>query len=267
LALSRIFLEDLKPYAIILIWSLMGYISGYISNKREGQSRPLLGSFVGSLSLAPLVLLDKNYADIVFITLLLSIGILSTRYSITLLERKPSKKAEISLKKRPIGVREILEAKKVTLRDMDPERLFKGVANYSEIKQELTEAIIWPLIRSDLAKEYGVKMAKGILLFGPSGCGKTLLSKAVTEELEVPFIYITGSDVLSESLTKAMNKIKGAFYRAKENAPSIIFIDELDELAPVRGTGFPGLVGELLSNMDDIKEFKGIVILAASNRP
>jgi len=273
LALSRIFLEDLKPYAIILIWSLMGYVSGYLSENREGFSRPILSSLGGSLTLLPLVLLEKSYLNLFLTILPVSIGLLSIRYSLVVLERKEAvEKAEISRKKRPMGVREILEAKKVTLRDMNPEKLFSGIADYTEVKQELTEAIIWPLIRSDLAREYRVEMAKGILLFGPPGCGKTLLMRTLAESTGLPFIHVKLGEILSKWYGETERNLQTIFERARAMKPCIIFLDELDSIGKRRDLYSsddvtPRVLSLMLSEMDGMKSGGGIVVVGATNMP
>jgi len=273
LALSRIFLEDLKPYLIILIWSLMGYISGYLSEKREGISRPFLSSLGGSLALLSLVFLDKSYLNLFLIILPISIGLTSIKYSLVLLKRKEAvEKAEISLKKRPAGIREILEAKKITLKEMDPEKLFKGVADYGEVKQELTEAIIWPLIRSDLAREYGVEMAKGILLFGPPGCGKTLLMRTLAENTGLSFIHVKLGEILSKWYGESERNLLAIFERARAIKPCIIFLDELDSIGKRRDLYSsddvtPRLLSLMLSEMDGMRSEGGIVVVGATNMP
>ncbi|MEM4626027.1 MAG: AAA family ATPase [Candidatus Bilamarchaeaceae archaeon] len=145
---------------------------------------------------------------------------------------------------------------------------WKDVAGMEEVKRALLEAIELPLLREDLMKEFKIKPSKGILLFGPPGTGKTLLVKAAANELHVSFQTLSGADLSKEGFYKATSIIKEAFNRARENAPSILFIDEIETFAPARGMGATSdVVGQFLTEMDGIKELKGVVVIAATNMP
>jgi len=145
---------------------------------------------------------------------------------------------------------------------------WKDVAGMEEVKQALLETIQLPLLREDLMKEFKIKPSKGILLFGPPGTGKTLLVKAAANELKVSFQTLSGADLSKEGYFKAASIIKEAFNRARENAPSILFIDEIETFAPARGVGATSdVVGQFLTEMDGIRELKGVVVIAATNVP
>ncbi|RLG46162.1 MAG: AAA family ATPase, partial [Thermoproteota archaeon] len=155
---------------------------------------------------------------------------------------------------------------------MDPEKLFKGLADYGEVKQELTEAIIWPLIRSDLAREYGVEMAKGILLFGPPGCGKTLLMKTLAENTGLSFIHVKLGEILSKWYGESERNLLAIFERARAMKPCIIFLDELDSIGKRRDLYSsddvtPRLLSLMLSEMDGMRSEGGIVVVGATNMP
>ena len=273
IVLSQMFLEDLRPYSIVLTWSLMGYLSGYLSEIKEGFYRPILSSIVGSSSLLPLFILDKGYLNLSLTVLPISMGLLGMRYSLTLLKRKEAViKAEIAREEQKIGIKEIYEAKKVVLKEMDSGKIFKGVVDYSEVKQEIAEAIVWPLIRSDLAREYDVKMARGILLFGPPGCGKTLLMKTLAENTGLAFIHVRLGEILSKWYGESERNLLALFDRAKAMKPCIIFLDELDSIGKRRDLYSsddvtPRLLSLMLSEMDGMRSEEGVVMVGATNMP
>ncbi|HIH22656.1 TPA: ATP-binding protein, partial [Candidatus Micrarchaeota archaeon] len=144
---------------------------------------------------------------------------------------------------------------------------WEDVAGLGDVKQALLETIELPLLREDLMKEFKVKPSKGILLFGPPGCGKTLMAKAASGELKASFQVLSGAEIMKLGYTQAVTVIKEAFNRARENAPAIIFVDEIETFAPQRGIGTSEVVGQLLTEMDGLKELKGVVVLGATNRP
>jgi len=141
-----------------------------------------------------------------------------------------------------------------------------------DVREALLEAIEIPLLHEDLLKEYKVEPIKGILLFGPPGCGKTMIVKAAANELKSTFIAISGADLLKMGYDGAVNEIKNAFNRAKENPPSLIFIDEVDSVAPSREIAAATplgekLVAQILNEMDGVKELRSVLFIGATNRP
>jgi len=146
------------------------------------------------------------------------------------------------------------------------------VGGLEEAKQALREAIEWPLMYPEIFKEAGAKPPQGILLCGPPGCGKTLLAKAVAAESEVNFINIKGPELMSKFVGESEKGIRETFRRAKQAAPCIIFFDEIDALAPRRGTGITDshvserVVSQLLTEMSGLEELHGVFVLAATNR-
>jgi len=146
---------------------------------------------------------------------------------------------------------------------------WEDVAGLDAVKQTLLETIELPLLREDLMKEYKIKPSKGILLFGPPGTGKTLIVKAASSELKASFQSLSGAEIMKLGYTQAVTVIKETFNRARENAPSIIFIDEIETFAPARGTMSVSseVVGQLLTEMDGLKDLKGVVVMAATNKP
>ena len=122
-----------------------------------------------------------------------------------------------------------------------------------------------------MLSEYKVTPIKGILLFGPPGCGKTMIVKAASNELNVAFIHISGADLMKTGYSGAVNVIKESFNRARERAPAIIFIDEIDALAPSRdyysSPDNERIVAQLLDEMDGVSELKQVMLVTATNKP
>ena len=152
-----------------------------------------------------------------------------------------------------------------------PDVKWSDIGGLDSIKKELREAVEWPLKYPDLYSIIGYSMPKGILLFGPSGTGKTLLAKSVATESEANFISIRGPELLSKWVGESERGVREVFRRARQASPCIIFFDEIDSLAPLRGLGGDSMVTErvvsqLLTEMDGIQSLSGVVVLAATNR-
>ena len=149
--------------------------------------------------------------------------------------------------------------------------IINDVVGLDEAKNALKEAVELPLLHQNMIKKYDISAIKGILLFGPPGTGKTMLMKAVANEMgDISMIVISGTDVQVAGAENATLAIKQIFERAKENAPSILFIDEIDAIVPSReGASETGLqmTSQFLQEMDGIRESSGIVIVGATNRP
>ena len=152
-----------------------------------------------------------------------------------------------------------------------PDVKWSQIGGLEGIKKELQEAVEWPLKYPELYSTIGYSMPKGILLHGPSGTGKTLLAKAVATESEANFISVRGPELLSKWVGESERGVREVFRRARQAAPCIIFFDEVDSLAPVRGLGGDSMVTErvvsqLLTELDGIQMLSGVVVLAATNR-
>ena len=141
------------------------------------------------------------------------------------------------------------------------------VAGLDEVRQVLLEAIEIPLLHEDLMKEMDVKPSKGLLLFGPPGCGKTMIVKAAANELNANFLTISGSELMSGRERNPAAYVKEIFNRARESAPALIFIDEIEALAPSRETYTGGILTELLQELDGVKELKNVMLVGATNKP
>ncbi len=153
-----------------------------------------------------------------------------------------------------------------------PHVKWDDVGGMAEVKQALQESIEWPLKRPDSFARIGIKPPKGILLYGPPGTGKTLIAKAVATESDANFISVRGPELLSKWVGESEKAIREIFRKARQVAPAIIFFDEIDSLAPMRGTDIGGhvserVVNQLLSEMDGLESLDNIVVIAATNRP
>jgi transitional endoplasmic reticulum ATPase len=154
-----------------------------------------------------------------------------------------------------------------------PDITWKQVGGLEDVKQELKEAVEWPLKFPDVFERLQTKPPKGILLFGPPGTGKTLLAKAVANESECNFIAVKGPELLSKWVGESEKGVREIFRKARQASPSIIFFDEIDALVPKRGT-YQGsshvtesVVSQILTELDGMVELKNVTILAATNRP
>jgi len=147
------------------------------------------------------------------------------------------------------------------------------IGGLEEVKQELREAVEWPIKNPEVFSRMGIRAPKGILLFGPPGCGKTLLARAVATESEANFITIKGPEVFSKWVGESEKAIREVFRKARMAAPAVIFFDEFDSLVPRRGMGYADsgvserVISQLLTEMDGIMTLEDVVIIAASNRP
>ena len=162
---------------------------------------------------------------------------------------------------------------KAKLAEEGGSKTFKDVAGLKEEKEEVQELIDF-LKNPKKFTKMGARIPKGVLLVGPPGTGKTLLAKAVAGEAKVPFFYISGSDFVELFVGVGASRVRDMFKQAKQTAPCLIFIDEIDAVGRERGTGLGGghdereqTLNQLLSEMDGFGENEGIIIIAATNRP
>jgi len=146
------------------------------------------------------------------------------------------------------------------------------VGGMKDVKQELIEAVEWPLKHPSAFTKLGIRPPKGILLYGPPGTGKTLLAKAVANESKANFILVKGPELLSKWVGESEKAVRKIFEKARQASPCIIFFDEVDSIAPTRSASSDSnvterVVNQLLTEMDGLIELDNIVILAATNRP
>ncbi|MFW6117518.1 MAG: AAA family ATPase, partial [Thermoproteota archaeon] len=153
-----------------------------------------------------------------------------------------------------------------------PDVKWGDVGGLEDTKRELQEAIEWPLKYPEIFENMDANPPKGILLYGPPGTGKTLLAKAVANESESNFISIKGPELLSKWVGESEKGVREVFRKAKQAAPAIIFFDELDAVAPVRGGGYGDshvterVVSQILTELDGLEELKDVIVIGATNR-
>jgi transitional endoplasmic reticulum ATPase len=185
---------------------------------------------------------------------------------------------------------EVLERLSVTRRDFEeamrevqpsalrevfvesPNVSWEEVGGLGSAKQELQEAVEWPLKHEELYRQMGAKPPKGVLLYGPPGTGKTLLAKAVATEAEANFISVKGPEFLSKWVGESERAVREVFRKARLAAPCVIFFDEIDAVVPQRGSRQDSHVSEniistVLTEMDGLIELHNVTVVAATNRP
>ena len=153
-----------------------------------------------------------------------------------------------------------------------PDVKWSDVGGLEQAKSLLMETVEWPLMYADVFEKTNTRPAKGILLTGPPGTGKTLLAKAVASESQVNFISIKGPSLMSKWVGESEKGIREVFKKARQASPCIVFFDEIDAITPVRGSGDSShvteqVISQFLTELDGIEELKGVVVLAATNRP
>ena len=157
----------------------------------------------------------------------------------------------------------------VSLGEM-PSYGFERVANLDEVKQRLTEAVIWPIQNPERFESMGIEPPRGILLHGPPGTGKTYVTRALAHEAGAAFFSVKGAELLDKFVGESERGVRELFGRARSVAPSIIFFDEFDALAPVRGNSnnsvTDSVVAALLTEIDGVSERGDVVVIGATNR-
>jgi len=153
-----------------------------------------------------------------------------------------------------------------------PEVRWSDIGGLDEVKQQLREVVEWPLKYPESFKRLGIEPPKGVLLYGPPGCGKTLLAKAVATESGANFIAVKGPEIMSKWVGESEKAIREIFKKARIYAPSVVFLDEIDSIAPIRGVledthVTERVVSQLLTELDSIEKLRNVAIIAATNRP
>ena len=153
-----------------------------------------------------------------------------------------------------------------------PKMTWDDIGGLEDVKQQLKEIVEWPLKYKGVYKKLGIEPPKGVLLYGPPGTGKTLLAKAVANESGANFIAIKGPEIFSKWFGESEKLIREIFRKARQVAPTIIFFDEIDAIAPRRGShigtsAVDSIVNQLLAELDGITSRGDVVVIAATNRP
>ncbi len=165
---------------------------------------------------------------------------------------------------RPSALREVFIEK--------PTTTWKEIGGLEPVKQEIKEAVEWPLKYPDAFISMGIKPPKGILLYGPPGTGKTLLAKAAANESEANFILVNGPELLNKFVGESEKGVRKIFEKARQASPCIIFFDEIDAIASRRGRSAEGgvterMVNQILTEIDGLQELNDVIIIGATNRP
>jgi transitional endoplasmic reticulum ATPase len=154
-----------------------------------------------------------------------------------------------------------------------PNIKWTDIGGLEAVKEELKEAIEWPMRHSDLFAEADIVPPKGLLLYGPPGTGKTMIAKAVATNSEANFISIKGPELLSKWVGESEKGIREVFRKARQASPCVVFFDEIDSVAPKRSSGEGDshvgqrIVSQLLTEMDGLEDLRGVVVIGATNRP
>ena len=174
---------------------------------------------------------------------------------------------------------------KAAIRDMQPSTMrevliekpnvrWEDIGALEQAKQELKEAVEWPLKYGKVFEHMSAKPPKGILLYGPPGTGKTMLAKAVATESEANFIAVKGPEFLNKWVGESEKAVRETFRKARQASPCVIFMDEIDSIAPERGKGNGGddgvterVISQMLTEMDGLESLNNVVVIAATNRP
>jgi transitional endoplasmic reticulum ATPase len=153
-----------------------------------------------------------------------------------------------------------------------PNVKWSDIGGLKEIKEELREAVEWPLKYPEIFDHMDATPPKGIMLYGPPGTGKTLLAKAVANESDANFISVKGPELLSKWVGESEKAVREIFRKARQAAPAIIFFDEIDAITPIRGGGYGDsnvterVISQILTELDGLEELTGVVVIAATNR-
>ena len=154
-----------------------------------------------------------------------------------------------------------------------PNVRWDDIGGLAEVKQELMEAVEWPLAYPKLFSHMAASPPKGIMLYGPPGTGKTLMAKAVATESQANFISVKGPEFLSKWVGESERAVRETFRKARQAAPTVLFFDEMDAIAPARGGGTSDshvterVISQILSEMDGLEALHNVVVIAATNRP
>jgi len=287
--LANNFGASILPFFQVLLWCIALYLIYMIVETREPKLNKLIqwvkyplkkdwkktASASILLGISPIFgLLYFDYfagmktLDIIWIGLLLAGGVVLSFVSIGLGFMTKSLFREYYRSK--LGISDV-GTRIAEMADLG-ETPFKNVGGLTDVKNEVKESILMPLLRPDISEKFGVETSKGMMLYGPPGCGKTLLAKAIANESESNFISIKGPEIFSKWVGESEKAVREIFRKARQAAPSIIYFDEIDAITSGRGQSesthtFASIVNQVLVEMDGIENRKGIVTIASTNRP
>ncbi|PKP54514.1 MAG: AAA family ATPase [Candidatus Altiarchaeales archaeon HGW-Altiarchaeales-3] len=153
-----------------------------------------------------------------------------------------------------------------------PTTKWENIGGLDNVKNELKEAVEWPIKYPGVFKKMGIRPPKGVLLYGPPGCGKTLLAKAAANESEANFILVKGPELISKWVGESEKGVREIFKKARQTAPTMIFFDEIDSIAPRRDSSSGGshvterVVNQILTEIDGVESLDNVIIIGATNR-
>ena len=188
------------------------------------------------------------------------------------MDRIREEKARYAWQQGPVNLQDDPALSEMRRNRFVPDVRFQDIGGIGDVVEKARTVIELPLKHPQIYEKIGFKPHKGILLFGPPGCGKTLVAKAIANEIEAHFIAIKGPEIKSKWHGESEHMLRRIFLEARENAPSIIFFDEIDAIAMSRNSDTSSRIGnsivaQLLSVMDGIEEYPGVFVLASTNRP
>jgi len=259
--------NNTSDVAVQIIASLKKNVAGIIHSTVKDLMLESLSEITYGFVGADLASLTKESAMVVLRRILPDINLDENELPPEILERLQIKMSDFreALKVvRPSAMREVTVEV--------PNVKWKDVGGLKEVKQELIEAIEWPLKSPQIFRKLGVKPPRGVLVYGAPGTGKTLLARAVATESKANFIPVKGPELLSKWVGESEKAVRQIFKKARQTAPSIIFFDEIDSLAPSRSAGSDthvteSVVNQLLTEMDGLEDLNQVVVVAATNRP
>ena len=262
---------SILPFAQVVVWCLAIYLVAVVARRRESRENwltitavsggLLVATFFGS-ALAAGIPLDA--AGLVLPFSMLAVVAAGTAVAYEAKDRFHEyfvAREGIATVGRRLA--EMPEVKKAS---------FRNVGGLADVKADLKESIVVPLLHPQLAEAYGISPAKGILLFGPPGCGKTLLMTALAGELHVEMVTVKSSDIMSKWYGESEGKIDQLFRVARERRPSIIFIDDIEAIAKSRDMYAgddvtPRLLGMILAEIDGMDKSAGMIMVGTTNKP
>jgi len=264
---------SLIPFIEIILWALAVYIAFLLNEKREKMSMSIwatyslvaAGILIGSTALA-MAMSNAHYPIVSYALLPGIIPAVFIATALGLLSRDIFTSYFASkLGATAVGTR-IAEMKALS------KTTFDMVGGLKDVKADIRESLIVPLLRRDVAEQFGLEPPKGILLFGPPGCGKTLLMKALATELKVEMISVKCSDIMSKWYGESENRVAELFRTAKERKPCILFLDEIDAIAKRRDMYSaddvsPRLLSIILAEMDGLDKASGVIVVGTTNKP
>jgi transitional endoplasmic reticulum ATPase len=172
-----------------------------------------------------------------------------------------------------LGALDVVDASSASRSTMDtPAMSLDDVGDMAETKQALTETVLWPLAHPDSFARLGIQPPRGVLLYGPPGCGKTYLVRALAGTGQLNVIVIKGAELLSMWVGESERGVRELFSQARDAAPALVFLDEIDALAPARGQSVNSgvadrVVAALLTELDGVEPLRDVVVIGATNRP